>query len=415
MTSADTKPTLIDARIYEPGDYPPERGEGVRAPVAPIRIAVGAPDPLGLGVGEHDAPGGAAPCSCGAWHRAPVAELAPLPSSFDALQASTRAVLATMHEEDEAAQRFVDGEPAPLPCPSGAEAHNRALLAGHRCTACGVARQDAADPAPREPSAPTDDPGELARLLPGLLDLARARIKALTIPGPPPLNLASESIKLARACELLLGERERLTAEGTEKIADRDCDIAMLRARVAELEAERVREPAGHRVAALLADLKRMREEGDGGMREAIEAVREYLGAPTPLDRAVAEVCALPVEEGEAIDHWNAIDVEVDATNAGDGETRESFARVAALALAGMLACDAAPRPVTVGVLFIRRGPPEDEYNGVRFRVEARSSSGIMWALVPTVGPMIRLWASDDDLRSGGWERDAADGGKGGA
>jgi hypothetical protein len=62
----------------EPGDYPPERGE-VRAPVAPIRIAVGAPDPLGLGVGEHDAPGGEAPCSCGAWHREAVAEPAPVP------------------------------------------------------------------------------------------------------------------------------------------------------------------------------------------------------------------------------------------------------------------------------------------------------------------------------------------------
>ena len=45
--------------------------------------------------------------------------------------------------------------------------------------------------------------------------------------------------RIARAVELLLGERERLTAEGTEKIADRDCDIAMLRARVAELEEER--------------------------------------------------------------------------------------------------------------------------------------------------------------------------------
>ncbi len=319
-------PTLIDARIYEPGDYPPERGEGVRAPVAPIRIAVGAPDPLGLGVGEHDAPGGG-PCSCGAWHGAPVAEPAPLPTGFDALQASTRAVLATMREEGEAAQRFVNGEPAPC-----------------------------------EPSAPTDDPGELARLLPGLLDLARARIKALTIPGPPPLNLASESIKLARACELLLGERERLTDERdalrtdldrlrVERRCDADARVGTLRARVAELEAANaravsvaesqiVREREGlvdymhehHRdayeahpgksteeiavevmkgqaarlatleatpppgtVAALLAKVEEARAVNDAalfperakGLETAARLITATLGAPTPLDRAV--------------------------------------------------------------------------------------------------------------------------------
>ena len=297
MTSADTKPTLIDARIYEPGDYPPERGEGVRAPVAPIRIAVGAPDPLGLGVGEHDAPGGAAPCSCGAWHRGAGAEAAPLPlaamTGCDSHSVDPRAGCAECNaiaEREEPSFRTgcaehlriwgrgcetcdrlrAGGEPAPLPPKPWREQTDAEQVNATKARAreLGFVIRDPRDkkPMPSEPPAPTDDPGD-----------------------EPPWQSAPD-----RAAWLMLP----VSLVGNETISGpRYNELASvargLRARVAELEAERVREPAGHRVAALLADLKRMREEGDGGMREAIEAVGEYLGAPTPLDLAVGEVCAL--------------------------------------------------------------------------------------------------------------------------
>lgn len=33
-----------------------------------VTIHAGDPDPLKLGVGQHDMPNGGGPCSCGAWH-----------------------------------------------------------------------------------------------------------------------------------------------------------------------------------------------------------------------------------------------------------------------------------------------------------------------------------------------------------
>ena len=62
------------------------------------------------------------------------------------------------------------------------------------------------------------------------------------------------------------------------------------------------------------------------------------------------------------------------------------------------------PLEIKVDLRFIRRGPPDDEFNGVRFRVEAPSTTSCVWALVPEVGPAIRLWVSEDALRSGPWE-----------
>ena len=64
----------------------------------------------------------------------------------------------------------------------------------------------------------------------------------------------------------------------------------------------------------------------------------------------------------------------------------------------------AAPIKIKVDLRLIRRGPPEDEFNGVKFRVEAPSSSHGVWALVPEIGPAIRLWVSEETLRSGTWE-----------
>ena len=101
-------------------------------------------------------------------------------------------------------------------------------------------------------------------------------------------------------------------------------------------------EPAGYRVAALLAELKRMREEGDGGMREAIDAVREHLGAPSPLDLAAAEVCAVDAAEvADTFDAWAALGDICRAEADGLAEERAQFAKAGRVALAGMLACNA--------------------------------------------------------------------------
>jgi hypothetical protein len=206
------------------------------------------------------------------------------------------------------------------------------------------------EPAPRKPSAPADD-GELARLLPGLADILtamRVAHEAGWEDGPDP-----DMVQLRRACELLLTERGRHIATIGALAAERDLaegvnmlsDDAVLRARVAELEAELSAEhvlsdeafraciplrgrvamheekiaeltatPPPHTVAALLASLNAadaeakaaylaaagprvcdvdalMRAAGKGeGLRAAAEIAKATL-TPSPLDGVVAEVC----------------------------------------------------------------------------------------------------------------------------
>ena len=77
------------------------------------------------------------------------------------------------------------------------------------------------------------------------------------------------------------------------------------------------------------------------------------LGAPSPLARVAAEVCALPAEMptfyasvDSVEDGLHAVDMLI-----GDHELprRDRLARIARVALAGMLACDAAPVDGTKG------------------------------------------------------------------
>ena len=89
-----------------------------------------------------------------------------------------------------------------------------------------------------------------------------------------------------------------------------------------------------------------MRASGKGeGLREAARLIAATLGAPTPLDRAVAEVVAVPDDGGPLADAFDRIGEVLDLV--GDESTpegtRRALAKVARVALAGMLACDASP------------------------------------------------------------------------
>jgi hypothetical protein len=271
------------------------------------------------------------------------------------------------------------------------------------CPGCNVALHR--EPAPsRESSAPTDD-GELARLLPALPDAIERTMERRKRAPWVAMRL------VARACALLLAERERMadTAERSFTIgageidkrrrAEREC--AALRARVAVLEAGRSR-PEVQAIEAVFADEQTLRnwlrlnghgdaldagrsgvevaiallsapppgtvaallarveaeavasaasaakiEAGEGedaadyqsghahGLRAAASLIRATL-TPSPLDRAVAEVCAhryatevgpLDVREGTIEDLARGLD-----SAASDEEARNMMVEIAALA-----------------------------------------------------------------------------------
>lgn len=379
----DTVTDLIDTRcpvalLSLPGEWcvtraqPVEGGvevDAVRAPAEPIRIAVGAPDPLGLGVGEHDAPGGG-PCSCGAWHRAPVAEPAPLSKTGPSCKW-------------ELCRAPLSSPPRPG---CGARHHHDA--------------DDAAEPAPREPSAPTDAdpprplPDRAAWLLHPVSSTGRETIAASQYE-----ELRAEAVALrARVAELEeeLADKERHLSTQRERAEDAEEEVAEL---TATLEAT----PPPGTVAALLAVVDRITfdapdDKPNGPAEEAIdslcalldpeafpymadanvarrvralnglmaklctasaddcrdlrvaaEGVRATLGAPTPLDRAVAEVCALLPREYPEDPHGLPVlrarrKLDAALADLGEGDVlgaRVSIADAAADLLAGMLACDA--------------------------------------------------------------------------
>ena len=146
----------------------------------------------------------------------------------------------------------------------------------------------------------------------------------------------------------LLATVEALTA------AERERDE--LRKRVAELEAA----PGGVAVAGLVRALEAIHAEcraagyGSNDVRRCIHAVEEALGAPTPEQRAAAEVLALgqryqPDSETSAADYLDHVE-----TLASEGlpldtpweEVRNDRDRckwAAAMALCGIVACDAKP------------------------------------------------------------------------
>lgn len=278
------------------------------------------------------------------------------------------------------------------------------------------------EPAPREPSAPTDG-AELARLLPGLLDYCAA---VLAEPDEDTRSRLGVGKHLALACSLLLAERERVSAilqalfsdvatpielatHTTELLEEAARETDKLRARVAELEEQAKAPPpavagplaaarpivasfalameermrandhkGGWKEDAAAALFYRLREEsmelqfalGEQGIptsirREAADVANFAMmiadnfggleaahptahlgGAPSTLARVAAEVCALvdgalPDDTApedvvaliisEAEDDWPAL----------DEDCRPRLATLAAMALAGMLACDA--------------------------------------------------------------------------
>ena len=242
------------------------------------------------------------------------------------------------------------------------------------------------EPATCEPSVPTDD-DELARLLPGLAeDIERTRV-VLGRDGDACWH------RTARACELLLAERAVLARSFGDALKREDRAFGLRvafeqgrateRARIAELEAalaaekeahqachaERVRyhdtaarleaerlaasaTPPPHTVAALLARVEAEAvpdrstwRDYTRGLNKAADIIRATL-TPSPLDGVVAEVCALPAEMptfyasvDSVEDGLHAVDMLI-----GDHELprRDRLARIARVALAGMLACDAA-------------------------------------------------------------------------
>ena len=167
-----------------------------------------------------------------------------------------------------------------------------------------------------------------------------------------------------------LREAERERDELRRRVADltvieanlRDsCRIALAnleeeRAHVAELEAA----PGGVAVAGLVRALEAIHAEcraagyGSNDVRRCIHAVEEALGAPTPEQRAAAEVLALgqryqPDSETSAADYLDHVE-----TLASEGlpldtpweEVRTDRDRckwAAAMALCGLVACDAKP------------------------------------------------------------------------
>ncbi len=214
---------------------------------------------------------------------------------------------------------------------------------------------------------------ELARLLPVLPDALHSVLFD---------SVDQSGTIVARACELLCADRARLTAElaraaGHRSVADRALDltgaaiaerdaaraeVAAARGRVAELEAERLRVCRGLRIiidGAAAFEAERSAELREKIVRTMGDIAREALTAPSPLDRAVAEVVAA-VEAPEAtgiggIDDA-AIELECIADEIGERITegergrpmRDKAVEIAAMALGLAVAlgtCDAPAGP----------------------------------------------------------------------
>lgn len=149
--------------------------------------------------------------------------------------------------------------------------------------------------------APTGDPGnELTRLLPGLASKARTVIDETEAGEGAPL--ADYVIDVARAVELLLGERERLTdmAErsftiGAGEISKREAaelEAHKLRARVDELEVEVAKERAAFTGAntawSRVVVLQEQAQDERDAMRARAEEAERKLAAVAELQRSTA-------------------------------------------------------------------------------------------------------------------------------
>lgn len=262
------------------------------------------------------------------------------------------------------------------------------------------------EPATREPSVPTDD-DELARLLRGP-DGARLDDDIATVRNHAPeiwSGTREHVLRVARACELLLAERERMAREpqrpspdraawllhpvsstGRQTIAASQYDelrgeAVALRARVAELEAELSAErvlsdeafraciplrgrvamheekiaeltatPPPGKVAALLARVEAEAvpdrstwRDYTRGLNKAADIIRATL-TPSPLDGVVADVLALAPALADVSGGPGKV---ADAWRDIARETREPRGRdglltIAMMAMYGALACDAA-------------------------------------------------------------------------
>jgi hypothetical protein len=197
-------------------------------------------------------------------------------------------------------------------------------------------------------------------------DLALERRGATTLREWLDLRTSQRDAARARVAELeaalagMRGERddERVISQGWEVKAEE------AEQRVAALEAT----PPPGTVAALLAKVEEARDtardkrgDHDGespmayryeGMRDAFDIaagmVRATLGAPTPLDRAVVELVAMDTRGLLRADITIAgmlvqIGEHVAAWEEHPHTARDTLCNIARVALAGMLACDAAP------------------------------------------------------------------------
>lgn len=214
------------------------------------------------------------------------------------------------------------------------------------------------------PPAPAPD-AELARLLPGLpamLTHLRERSRFKVDEDRPG---GAEVCLVVDACELLLGERERMAEERRGSIAARDMERRILSDAVAEIGTER--DALRARVAELEAQVARSREQDRpvlAGLRELEERLeplslddesalqtldRVIAAAGGPLAGVVAEVMAVDV--ADAVDGFSAeacasLAAEIALATGGrfPASPRARMAMAAAVLLAGMLACDAAAK-----------------------------------------------------------------------
>ena len=252
------------------------------------------------------------------------------------------------------------------------------------------------EPATREPSVPTDD-DELARLLPGLAeDIERTRV-VLGRDGDACWH------RTARACELLLAERERMAARVEEAERKLDDVAALQRTTAADLDAARAqlrivqagREDVWHwqgdgrddpaslscpvvmsaetlrgllaapppAAAGLLAAVEQAakpwrsvpsdfaydpgKAHANGRVQayeEAASLITAHLGgAPSPLARVAAEVMVRAEGFADQRHPGAWLDLARETADSQDGNHRLNALECAGLCLRAMLACDAAP------------------------------------------------------------------------